>query len=186
MPLVERLRDLKVFRGLQHPRQIAEPIVLIIVPTRELVIEVHQTLLDLCYCSKVRPIAIYGGAPIDAQQEKLRQGCDILVATPGRRLHLLRRDLGKRQTISVEQVEFVVYDEADEVLHCKDANGVLRCEAIPDMHPPSGSKTFTKVINEIEKLLHHSHRFIYHWFFLSNTSTTGFSCPIQGRSVAKS
>ena len=74
---------MKVIRELKHPRRIAEPIVLIIVPTRELVIEVHETLLDLCYSSKVRPVALYGGAPVDTQGKKLKQGCDILVATPG-------------------------------------------------------------------------------------------------------
>lgn len=75
-------------------------------------------------------VAIYGCAPVDAQEEKLRQGCDVLVATPGRLLHILRRDLGKRRTISVEQLEFVVYDETDELLHCEDANEVLRYEGI--------------------------------------------------------
>ena len=75
------------------------PIVLIIVPTHELVVEVHGTLLDLRYSSKVRPAAVYGGAPRDAQEKKLQQGCDILVATPGRLLDLLRRGLGKRQPI---------------------------------------------------------------------------------------
>ena len=56
----------------------------------------------------------------------------------------------------MEKVEFFVYDEADEFLHFEDANGVLRYEAIPDMQPPSGFRTFMEEINEIEKLLHHS------------------------------
>ena len=209
---------MKEIRELQHPRRIAMPIVLIIVPTHELVIEVHQTLLDLCFTSKVRPVAIYGCAPVDAQEKKLQQGRDILIATPGRLIHFLRRNLGKRQTISVEQVEFVVYDEADELelslevsdeiwvtlvsiyggapvgaqeeklrpgcdilvatpgrllyllrrdlgkrqtvsiydeadelLRCDNASEVLRYEDSP------GSRSFMKEIDEIEKLLHHSH-----------------------------
>ena len=148
IPLVEHLRSNKVIRGLQHLRHIAMPIVLIILPTHELVIEVYETLLDLCYTSKVRPIAIYGGAPADEQEKKLQQGCDILIATPGRLLHFLRRGLGKRQFISVEKVDFVVYDEADELLY-------------------EGLSSFGLEIDDIEKFLKHSRQFIYHWFFSS-------------------
>ena len=54
---------------------------------------------------------------MEYQIKKLRAGCDILVATPGRLLHFLRRmGFGSRQVLSREKLGFIVYDEADTFL----------------------------------------------------------------------
>ena len=100
-------------------RQVAEPFAIIIAPTHELVIEVHATFLDLCWTEKARCVAIYGGALVEEQLDKLRGGCDILIATPGRLLDFLRKStrvFGKRQFLSPSRLRIMVYDEADIAL----------------------------------------------------------------------
>ena len=65
-------------------RVTAEPLVLIICPTRELACQIFDECRRLCYRSMLRPCVIYGGAPVREQKMALEKGCDILVATPGR------------------------------------------------------------------------------------------------------
>lgn len=69
----------------------AEPLVLIICPTRELANQIFDEARRLCYRSMLRPCAVYGGAPVRLQRAELQRGCDILVGTPGRILDFLRQ-----------------------------------------------------------------------------------------------
>jgi ATP-dependent RNA helicase DDX3X len=62
----------------------AEPLVLVVCPTRELACQIFDEARRLCYRSMLRPCVIYGGAPVQHQREQLEMGCDILIATPGR------------------------------------------------------------------------------------------------------
>jgi ATP-dependent RNA helicase DDX3X len=62
----------------------AEPLVLIVCPTRELACQIFDEARRLCYRTMLRPCVIYGGAPTKNQREQLEMGCDVLVATPGR------------------------------------------------------------------------------------------------------
>lgn len=62
----------------------AEPLVLIVCPTRELACQIFDEARRLCYRTMLRPCVVYGGAPTKLQREQLELGCDILVATPGR------------------------------------------------------------------------------------------------------
>lgn len=62
----------------------AQPLVLIVAPTRELAIQIFKDACRLCYRSKMRPCLLYGGAPRRAQVDDLMMGCDILIGTPGR------------------------------------------------------------------------------------------------------
>ena len=69
----------------------AEPLVVIVVPTRELAIQIFNECRRMCYRSMLRPCVIYGGGPIRDQVTELSKGCDILVATPGRLKDLMNR-----------------------------------------------------------------------------------------------
>lgn len=69
----------------------AEPLVLIVAPTRELAIQIFGEARRLCYRSMLRPCVAYGGAPSRAQREELQKGCDVLIATPGRLLDYMKR-----------------------------------------------------------------------------------------------
>ena len=65
-------------------RVIAEPLMLIVCPSRELAGQIFDETRRLCYRSMLRPCVVYGGAPAARQRESLEKGCDVLVATPGR------------------------------------------------------------------------------------------------------
>lgn len=91
----------------------AEPLVLIVAPTRELCCQIFDEARRLCYRSMLRPCVAYGGGPMRDQMIELRKGCDILVATPGRLLDFMRR----ANLLSLGRVRYTIIDEADELLH---------------------------------------------------------------------
>jgi ATP-dependent RNA helicase DeaD len=86
---------------------------LVICPTRELCMQISR---DLASYSKHKPginvVAVYGGASIEGQIRDIKRGAHIIVATPGRLM-----DLMKRKAININEVNFVVLDEADEMLN---------------------------------------------------------------------
>ncbi len=90
-----------------HP---ARPRALVLLPTRELALQVHAVLVPLAKTVGLRIAAIYGGADMDAQVRKLRKGVDVIIATPGRLI-----DMGDRGELSVADVEILVLDEADRM-----------------------------------------------------------------------
>ena len=61
----------------------AEPLVLIVAPTRELATQIFDESRRFCYRSMLRPCVVYGGADLASQRAELEKGCDVLVATPG-------------------------------------------------------------------------------------------------------
>ncbi|CAG8898838.1 unnamed protein product [Penicillium egyptiacum] len=90
----------------------AEPLVLIVCPTRELATQIFDESRRLCYRSMLRPCVAYGGAPARLQREELQKGCDILIATPGRLLDFMEQT----HVLSLRRVRYTVIDEADEML----------------------------------------------------------------------
>lgn len=67
----------------------AEPLVVVVVPTRELAMQIFDEARRLCYRSMLRPCVVYGGFPTDLTRQELGKGCDILIATPGRLCDLM-------------------------------------------------------------------------------------------------
>lgn len=97
--------------GRSGPAQAAaRPRGLVLVPTRELALQVHDVLAPLAKPMDLRTIAVYGGSDIDRQIKSLRRGVDIIIATPGRLI-----DLGDRGELTVADVETLVLDEADRM-----------------------------------------------------------------------
>ncbi len=84
---------------------------LILAPTRELAAQVEESVQAYAKYSNLRSTCIYGGVPIDPQMAILRQGVEVLVATPGRLL-----DHVQQRTVNLSQVEVFVLDEADRML----------------------------------------------------------------------
>ena len=84
---------------------------LILVPTRELAMQVTTEIRKFSKYMGIRSLAVYGGQSIHIQKEQLRRGVQIIVATPGRLIDHL-----KQGTIQLEDVKFVVLDEADRML----------------------------------------------------------------------
>src|SRR5271155_3074434 len=86
------------------------PRALVLVPTRELAVQVSEVLEPLAKEAGLRIAAVYGGADIERQVKKLRRGVDVIIATPGRLI-----DLGDRGELSVAHIETLVLDEADRM-----------------------------------------------------------------------
>lgn len=102
IPILETMED----RGKGAPPQ-----AIVLVPTRELAVQVAGEFQRLCGDRKVRCVAVYGGKPIKAQISKLERGVDVVIGTPGRVLdHIGRR------TIDLASLRMVVLDEADRML----------------------------------------------------------------------
>lgn len=85
--------------------------VLILVPTRELAVQVTSEISKFVRYTSIRSVSIYGGQSIGLQHDLLRRGVQIVVATPGRLIDHL-----KRGSIQLDDVRFVVLDEADRML----------------------------------------------------------------------
>lgn len=89
------------------------PQALIVCPTRELCMQIVKEIeLFKKYIKGVHVVAVYGGASISLQIRDLKRGVQIVVATPGRLI-----DLIERKAIDLEQIQYVVLDEADEMLN---------------------------------------------------------------------
>ncbi|WP_432696564.1 DEAD/DEAH box helicase [Marinobacterium sp. YM272] len=84
---------------------------LVLVPTRELAIQVGDNTLEYGQLLGMRVTSIYGGVRFDNQIRKMKRGADILVATPGRLLDML-----KQKKLTLEHLEILVFDEADRML----------------------------------------------------------------------
>jgi ATP-dependent RNA helicase DeaD len=88
-----------------------EPAALVLVPTRELAVQVSEAIHRYGRGLGARVVPIYGGQPIGRQLRSLERGVDVVVATPGRALDHLRRG-----TLRLHRLEMLVLDEADEML----------------------------------------------------------------------
>ena len=106
-----------------------EPAALVLVPTRELAMQVSEAVHRYGRGIGARVLPIYGGQPIGRQLGALRRGVDVVVATPGRALDHIARG-----TLRLDAIEVVVLDEADEMLDMGFAEDI---EAILDDTPPA-------------------------------------------------
>jgi ATP-dependent RNA helicase DeaD len=85
---------------------------LVICPTRELCLQIAKDLEVFAKYLNVKVVAVYGGTDIRRQMTEIKKGASIIVATPGRLM-----DLINRKAVSLSEVEYVVLDEADEMLN---------------------------------------------------------------------
>jgi ATP-dependent RNA helicase RhlE len=106
LPMIDRL-TIKggAANGKRQPRG------LVLVPTRELALQVHKSLATYGVPANLRVAAIFGGVSINPQKKELIRGTDIIVATPGRLL-----DHMEQRSVDVSAVQVLVLDEADRML----------------------------------------------------------------------
>ena len=110
----------------------AYPTTLILAPTRELVLQIHDESRKFAYRSWVKPCVVYGGADIGQQLRQIERGCDLLTATPGRLV-----DLIERGRISLANIKFLVLDEADRMLDMgfePQIRRIVEGEDMPGVH----------------------------------------------------
>jgi ATP-dependent RNA helicase RhlE len=103
LPLLERLASIPTI-GRRVPRA------LILAPTRELAAQIDQAMGLLSGHQRVQRVAIFGGVSERPQIEALRRGVDVIIATPGRLLDLMRRH------VDLRGIRYAVFDEADRML----------------------------------------------------------------------
>jgi ATP-dependent RNA helicase DDX5/DBP2 len=87
------------------------PIALVLAPTRELAVQIQDVARVFGNTVRVNSTCLYGGAPKSVQIRNVRQGCEIIIATPGRLLDLLNENV-----FTLERCSFLVLDEADRML----------------------------------------------------------------------
>jgi ATP-dependent RNA helicase RhlE len=128
------------------------PQLLIIVPTRELVVQVVETVRALTTYMNILTVGVYGGVNLKPQAADVQQGTDVLVATPGRLVDLLMSGAVKSKAI-----KRLVIDEVDEMLNLGFRT---QLKNILDLLPPKRqnllfSATLTDEVSELMNTLFH-------------------------------
>jgi len=119
LPLLEKLSEHAQSKGKSPVRA------LIITPTRELAIQVHENVKDYGKYLPYKSAVVFGGVGINPQIGNFRRGVDIVVATPGRLL-----DHIGRKTVDLSHVEFLILDEADRMLDMGFINDIKKILAL--------------------------------------------------------
>ncbi len=115
---------LPLLQRLAHSTRQLNPSALILVPTRELAMQVCEAVERYGKEQRVAILAVYGGQAIRPQLLALKRGVDVVVATPGRALDHIRR-----KTLQLKDLQIVVLDEADEMLNmgfAEDLDAILQ------------------------------------------------------------
>lgn len=125
---------------------------LILVPTRELALQVSDAFMQMSQHKKIRIATVFGGTPIEKQIRNLKSGYEVVVATPGRTI-----DLMKRRILKTDDIRFLVLDEVDEMLSMGFIEDIETiAEKITHEHQTLFfSATMTKKIQDVaQKFLH--------------------------------
>jgi ATP-dependent RNA helicase RhlE len=145
LPLLQRLAPMatKSFSPALHPVRC-----LILTPTRELAIQVHESVQTYGKHVPLRSFCVYGGVSIGPQIEALKKGVEVLVATPGRLL-----DLVQQKAVHLGKVQILVLDEADRMLDMGFIPDIKRIIALLPMAPVRQTLLFSATFSdEIRKL----------------------------------
>ena len=155
---------LPVLERIARQAERGEPMALVLVPTRELAMQVSEAMHRYGRELGARILPIYGGQPIGRQLRALERGVDVVVATPGRAI-----DHIARQTLGLGSLEVVVLDEADEMLDmgfAEDIEAILR-------HAPKDRQTVL--------FRRRCHRGSMGWSVVTCTIRSGFSSGVRRR-----
>ncbi|MFO7721198.1 MAG: DEAD/DEAH box helicase, partial [Gillisia sp.] len=136
---------LPILRMLKYSEQ-KNPRVLVMVPTRELAVQVAEEIEKLTKYINTRVVAIYGGVNINTQHQDLLQGTDIVVATPGRLY-----DLVLRRALQLKSIQKLVIDEVDVMLDLGFRFQIINIlELLPDNRQSiMFSATMTEAVEEL-------------------------------------
>ena len=140
LPVLQRLAPMatKSFSPALHPVRC-----LILTPTRELAIQVHESVATYGKHLPLRSFCVYGGVNINPQIEALKKGIEILVATPGRLL-----DLVQQKAVQLGKVQVLVLDEADRMLDMGFIPDIKRIIALLPKSPMRQTLLFSATFSE--------------------------------------
>ncbi len=122
---------------------------LVMVPTRELAVQIHKVFEEVGKYTSVSAYAVFGGVEEDAQIAKLEKGIDVLIATPGRMF-----DLASRGHINLSRVEVLILDEADRMLDMGFINDIRGL--ITKLPKKRQTLFYSATINEVIKKIAYS------------------------------
>jgi len=111
----QKAPEMQLVDGRWRPGAVT-PTVIVLAPTRELAIQIHDECAKFCPAVGCRSAVLYGGAAKGDQLRALRQGADVVVATPGRLNDFLEPPPGFTAPVSAVKASYVVLDEADRML----------------------------------------------------------------------
>ena len=145
---------------------VSYPLILIILPTRELALQTYEEALKLLYKTYINTVVVYGGEKSHMQIHELNNGCDILIGTPGRLIDFLEKDF-----IRLSEVKYLVIDEADKLLDMgfeEDINHILYDFQMQENYNIFlMSATFPKkVLNMVDRIMSRDYCYITHGSFL--------------------
>ena len=122
LPILHRLVEANAMPARKCPRA------LILAPTRELALQIHESIQSYARFTDVRSIVVFGGVPMPKQIKALNAGAQILVATPGRLLDLMNQD-----KVRLNKIDTFVLDEADRMLDMGFVHDVRKvAEQVPE------------------------------------------------------
>ncbi len=144
LPIIQRLISEPKKEGFNHPRA------LVIAPTRELARQIGESFAIYASHTALRPLVLDGGGKLQTQVKKIREGIDVVIATPGRLI-----DLDKLKQLNLNRIEVLVLDEADTIF---DMGFIRDLEAILALLPHKHqtmlfSATFPPVVKRLSEEL---------------------------------
>ncbi|KIL62697.1 hypothetical protein M378DRAFT_187235 [Amanita muscaria Koide BX008] len=143
-------------------RKLVYPTALILAPTRELVSQIHEEACKFAYRSWVRPAVVYGSSDIKQQIKSIGRGCDLLSATPGRLV-----DLIKRGRISLANIKYLVLDEVDQMLNMGLEPQIRRIVQAEDMPGVQDRQTLVFSVTFPRNIQILANSFLEDYIFLS-------------------
>ncbi len=140
---------LPILQKLRQPLEHKNVRVVILSPTRELSIQIYEDILSYSKHMKVKTMILVGGKDLQRQRKKLKEGVDILIATPGRLLEHIENGL------SLNSIEIMVLDEADRMLDMGFTKDIRKIHPLlPKRHQTLlFSATFSDKVRKLSKLI---------------------------------
>ena len=133
------------------------PQALVLTPTRELALQIQEVFFKVGRFKRIKAVGLYGKAPFAIQQKELKQKTHVVVATPGRLLEHLEKG-----TIQMEEIRYLIIDEADEMLKMGFMEDVKRItETLPAKHQtllfsatlPKDIQNFGETLMQVPQLI---------------------------------
>merc|ERR1711915_381318 len=134
LPIIHKLMETEADAQIGSSSQ--SPQCIIITPTRELAIQIHNEARKFSQGSMVKSVVTYGGTSVNYQATQLTKGCNILVSTPGRLI-----DYVEKGRISFSDLKFLVLDEADRMLDMGFMPDIQKCVENPNMPEKTNRQT---------------------------------------------
>jgi len=134
LPIIHKLMETEA--DAQSGSSSQSPQCIVITPTRELAIQIHNEARKFSQGSMVKSVVTYGGTSVNYQASQLSKGCNILVATPGRLM-----DYVEKGRITLSDLKFLVLDEADRMLDMGFMPDIQKCVENPSMPEKTSRQT---------------------------------------------